>query len=137
MLDLLVNIVLEASQLMQTEDFSISQKGGGQSEGQVWLNLVKRLINSISPFWFVSSLVIWITLQRYIIFNKQPRNGKSFWKKTINLLTWHASNPVHIGVWGMLNVCSTIIVHLSDPLKKLNDFPLTTFYYFISSLKSH
>ena len=28
MLDLLVNIVLEASQLMQTEDFSISQKGG-------------------------------------------------------------------------------------------------------------
>jgi len=36
MLDLLVNIVLEASQLMQTEDFSISQKGGGQSEGQVF-----------------------------------------------------------------------------------------------------
>ena len=28
MLDLLVNIVLEASQLMQTEDFSISQKEG-------------------------------------------------------------------------------------------------------------
>ena len=28
MLELLVNIVLEASQLMQTEDFSISQKEG-------------------------------------------------------------------------------------------------------------
>ena len=34
-----------------------------------WLNLVKRLIHSISPFWFDSSRVIWIILQSYIIFN--------------------------------------------------------------------
>ena len=59
----------------------------GNQRDSFWLNLVKRLIHSISQFWSDYSLVIWITLQRYIIFNKQPRKGKGFWKSQ-RLVFW-------------------------------------------------